>query len=309
LALLGVAAACGDLASVPYNAMLRQLSTPQNSGRISGFGLTAAFIGSVGLLLVVLFGCISGDGPTRGFLNLAAADGMNIRIAMLVAAGWFAVFALPLLLTAYHLPGPTDAANAVRGVLGGYRRLWRDLVGEWHRDRNPVFRDGLAGVTQFGGVLGVKAYGISPAVVPIFGVAFCVVAAVGAVIGGFLDDKFGSKPVIVGSLVSILAAGLAMMALSGPRAFWVTGLLLCAFIGPAQASARTLLLRLSSKGKEGVAFGLFTMTGRAVTFVAPLLYSIFVDQFHAERAGMAGLLLVVAVGLLGLLAVRTPRRA
>jgi UMF1 family MFS transporter len=205
----------------------------------------------------------------------------------------------------------------VRGVLGGYRRLWRDLVGEWHRDRNlvfyllaaAVFRDGLAGVTQFGGVLGVKAYGISPAVVPIFGVAFCVVAAVGAVIGGFLDDKFGSKPVIVGSLVSILAAGLAMMALSGPRAFWVTGLLLCAFIGPAQASARTLLLRLSSKGKEGVAFGLFTMTGRAVTFVAPLLYSIFVDQFHAERAGMAGLLLVVAVGLLGLLAVRTPRRA
>ena len=317
LALLGIAAACGDLASVPYNAMLRQLSTPQNSGRISGFGLTAAFIGSVGLLLVVLFGCISGDGATRGLFNLPAADGMNIRIAMLVAAGWFAVFALPLLLTAYHLPASTDATPAARGVLGGYRRLWRDLVGEWHRDRNlvfyllaaAVFRDGLAGVTQFGGVLGVKAYGISPAVVPIFGVAFCVVAAVGAVIGGFLDDRFGSKPVIVGSLASILAAGLAMMALSGPRAFWVTGLLLCAFIGPAQASARTLLLRLSSEGKEGVAFGLFTMTGRAVTFVAPLLYSIFVDQFHAERAGMAGLLLVVGVGLVGLLAVRAPRRA
>jgi MFS transporter, UMF1 family len=107
----------------------------------------------------------------------------------------------------------------------------------------------------------------------------------------------------------ILAAGLAMMALSGPRAFWVTGLLLCAFIGPAQASARTLLLRLSSEGKEGVAFGLFTMTGRAVTFVAPLLYSIFVDHFHAERAGMGGLLLVVSVGLLGLLMVRAPRHA
>jgi UMF1 family MFS transporter len=316
LALLGIGAACGDLASVPYNAMLRQLSTPQNSGRISGLGLTAAFVGSVGLLLVVLFGCISGDGATRGFLQLPAADGMNIRIAMLVAAGWFAVFALPLLLTAYHLPALVEAPAAVRGVLGGYRKLWRDLVEEWHRDRNlvyyllaaAVFRDGLAGVTQFGGVLGVKAYGISPAVVPMFGVAFCVVAAIGAVIGGYLDDKFGSKPIIVGSLGSILAAGLAMMVLSGPGAFWVTGLLLCVFIGPAQASARTLLLRLSSDGKEGVAFGLFTMTGRAVTFVAPLLYSIFVDRFHAERAGMGGLLLVVAVGLLGLLMVRAPRR-
>ena len=37
LALLALTAACGDLGSVPYNAMLRQLSTPQNSGRILRF--------------------------------------------------------------------------------------------------------------------------------------------------------------------------------------------------------------------------------------------------------------------------------
>lgn len=41
LALLAATAACSDLASVPYNAMLRQLSTPQTSGRISGFGWAA----------------------------------------------------------------------------------------------------------------------------------------------------------------------------------------------------------------------------------------------------------------------------
>ena len=38
LALLAATAACSDLASVPYNAMLRQLSTPQTAGRISGIG-------------------------------------------------------------------------------------------------------------------------------------------------------------------------------------------------------------------------------------------------------------------------------
>jgi MFS transporter, UMF1 family len=317
LALLAAAAASGDLASVPYNAMLRQLSTPQNSGRISGFGLAAAFVGSVGLLLVVYFGCIAGDGPNRGFLQLPAGDGMNVRIAMLVAAGWFVLFALPLLLTAHRLPAPADHVDQARGVLGGYRKLWTDLAGEWHRDRNlvyyllaaAVFRDGLAGVFTFGGVLGVNAYGISPADVLIFGVAASVVAAVGAVFGGFLDDRIGSKPVIVGSLACIIAAGLAMMALSGPRAFWATGLLLCLFIGPAQASARTLLLRMSSAGKEGVAFGLYTMTGRAVSFVAPWLFSVFVDVFGAVRAGMGGLCLVMAAGLLGLLVVRAPGRS
>jgi MFS transporter, UMF1 family len=317
LALLAAAAACGDLASVPYNAMLRQLSTPQNSGRISGLGLAAAFVGSVGLLLVVYFGAITGKGPTRGFLQLPAGDGMNVRMAMLLAAGWFVLFALPLLLTAHRLPSTAETFRPARRVLGGYRKLWSDLVGEWRRDHNLVFyllaaatfRDGLAGVFTFAGVLGVNAYGISPADVLIFGVAASVVAALGAVAGGFLDDRVGSKPVIIGSLASIIAAGLTMMALSGPRAFWICGLLLAVFIGPAQASARTLLLRISSDGKEGVAFGLYTMTGRAVSFVAPWLFSVFVDVFGAVRAGMGGLCLVMGVGLLGLLVVRAPHRA
>ena len=317
LALLAAAAACGDLASVPYNAMMRQLTTPQNSGRISGLGLAAAFVGSVLLLLVVYFGCIAGNGATRGFLQLPVSDGMNVRIAMLVAAGWFVLFASPLLVTARRLPSPAEHIVPIGGVLGGYRRLWSEVVAEWRRDRNlvyfllaaAVFRDGLAGVFTFGGVLGVNVYGISPADVLIFGVAASVVAALGAVLGGLLDDRIGSKPVIVVSLASIIAAGLAMMALSGPRAFWVTGLLLSLFIGPAQASARTLLLRMSSQGKEGVAFGLYTMTGRAVSFVAPWLFSVFVDVFGAVRAGMGGLCLVMAVGLLGLLMVRAPRRS
>lgn len=316
LALLAAAAACGDLAGVPYNAMLRQLSTPQNSGRISGFGLAAAFVGSVGLLVIAYFGCIVGDGDTRGFLHLPVGDGMNVRMAMLVAAGWFAVFSMPLLLTAHRLPSPPETSSPARGVLGSYRKLWRDLVTEWHRDRNlvyylvasAIFRDGLAGVFTFGGVVGVNAYGISPADVLIFGVAASVVAALGAVFGGFLDDRIGSKPVIIGSLASIIASGLAMMVVSGPRPFWITGLLLCLFIGPAQASARTLLLRMSSDGKEGVAFGLYTMTGRAVSFVAPWLFSVFVDVFGAVRAGMGGLCLVMAVGLIILLMVRAPHR-
>src|SRR5581483_8930584 len=182
LALLALAAACGDLGSVPYNAMLRQLSTPQNSGRISGFGLAAGFSGSVGLLLVVYFGFISGKGPTRGLLQIPAADGLNVRMAMLLAAGWLTLFAAPLLLTAHRLPEVPGAAPPARGMLGGYRKLWTELVAEWHRDRNlvyfllaaAVFRDGLAGLFTFGGVLGVNVYGISAADVLIFGVAASV---------------------------------------------------------------------------------------------------------------------------------------
>jgi MFS transporter, UMF1 family len=314
LALLAVTAASGDLASVPYNAMLRQLSTPETSGRISGFGWASGYVGSVMLLTVVYLGFISGTGDTRGLLHLPTSDGVNVRAAMLLAAGWFVVFALPLLLTAHRMPALTEVTVPTTGLLSGYRRLWSDLVAEWRRDRNlvyfllasAVFRDGLAGIFTFGAVLGVNAYRISPADVLVFGMAASVVAALGAVVGGLVDDRVGSKPVIVGSLAVIIVLAFGLMVLSGPRAFWACGLLLCLFIGPAQSSARTLLLRMSRHGKEGVAFGLYTMTGRAVSFLAPWLFSVFVDVFQTVRAGMGGICLVMSVGLLGMLLVRTP---
>lgn len=315
LALLAVTAACTDLASVPYNAMLRQLSTPATSGRISGFGWAAGYAGSVVLLLVIYLGFVSGKGATRGLLRLSTHDGLNIRAAMLLAAAWFAVFALPLLLTAHRLPTVAEPSHPATGFLGGYRSLWSDLTAEWRRDHNlvffllasAVFRDGLAGVFTFGAVLGVNVYGISQAEVLIFGVSASVVAACGAVLGGVFDDRVGSKPVIVGSLTAIVILGLTLMALSGARAFWICGLLLCLFVGPSQSSARTLLLRMSRDGKEGVAFGLYTMTGRAVSFLAPWLFSVFVDVFHSVRAGMGGLVVVLATGLLAMLVVRAPR--
>ena len=317
LVLLAATAACGDLASVPYNTMLKELSTPESAGRISGFGWAAGYAGSVCLLLIVYLGFISGKGASRGLLHLTTHDGLNVRAAMLLAAAWLAVFAAPLLLTARKAPGTSEEPPPTGGLLGGYRKLWSELKVEWQRDRNlvffllasAVFRDGLAGLFAFGAVLGVNVYGVSQADVLIFGVSASVVAACGAALGGLFDDRLGSKTVIAGSLAAIIVVGLTLMTLSGAQAFWICGLLLCLFIGPAQSSARTLLLRMSREGKEGVAFGLYTMTGRAVSFLAPWLFSVFVDVFHGTRFGMGGLDVVLGAGLLGLLLVRVPRRA
>ena len=80
LILLAATDAAIELATVPYNAMLRQLSTPQTSGRISGFGWGMGYCGSVALLLIVYAGFISGDG---GLLGIPTEDGQNVRAAML----------------------------------------------------------------------------------------------------------------------------------------------------------------------------------------------------------------------------------
>ncbi|OBI86047.1 MFS transporter [Mycobacterium sp. 1245805.9] len=316
LVLLSATAACGDLAGVPYNAMLRQVSTPQTAGRISGLGAASGFTGSVLLLLLVYFGFIAGTGPTRGLLHVPVHDGLYVRAAMLLTAAWFAVLALPLLFVAHRLPDSGETSRPT-GMLGGYRKLWAEVRTEWRRNRNLVyflgasalFRDGLAAIFGFGAVLGVNVYGLSQADVLVFGVAASVVAAIGAMTGGFVDHRIGSKPVIVGSLVALIAVSATMMAVSGPHAFWLCGLLLAMFVGPSLASSRALLLQLAKDGGEGVAFGLYTMTGRAVAFVAPWLFSVFVDVFGAVRAGIAGICLVLTAGLVAMLVVRVPARA
>jgi UMF1 family MFS transporter len=315
LVLLACIAACSDLATVPYNAMLRQLSTGDNSGRISGLGSAAGYGGSVLLLLTLYFGFIQGNGDTRGVLGIAAVDGENVRAAMLLAAAWLALFAWPLLVC-MRTPASGERRPVV-GFLGAYRALADEVKGEWRRDHNvvyyllasAVFRDGLTGVFAFGAVLGVSVYGVSQADVLVFGVCASIVAAIGAVLGGLLDDRVGSKPVIVGSLTAMIAVGLVLLTLSGPVAFWICGLLLCLFVGPTLASARALMLRMSAEGKEGVAFGLYTTTGRAVSFLAPWMFFTFIDLFGTDRAGLGGLCVVLAAGLVAMMiAVRVPRK-
>lgn len=313
LLLLGVGSVVFELAQVPYFAMLRQVSRPDNIGRVSGFGWAMGYFGGIVLLLICYFGFIVGDGDTRGLFGVSTDGGMNIRAVVVLAAVWFAVFAVPVLFAVPELP-PVPRASDGPGFFGSYRVLWNDLRALWSADRNTVgylvasalFRDGLAGVFTFGAVLAVNVYGIASGDVLLFGVAANVVAALGALAAGRLDDRLGPKTVIVWSLSSMLVTGALLMAVSGPVGFWVLGLLLCLFVGPAQSASRTFMARLSPAGREGQMFGLYATTGRAVSFLSPTLFGLFAWMLSSDRAGIIGLLVVLAAGLAALLAVRPP---
>ncbi|ONM47326.1 MFS transporter [Nocardia donostiensis] len=317
LVLLAAGSVVFELANVPYNAMLRQVSTPATVGRVSGFGWAMGYFGGIFLLLICYFGFIAGEGDRRGLLGVPTDAGLNIRLVAMLAAVWFAAFALPVLVAVPELRRPgADPGADTAGFLGSYRVLWRDLRELWATDRrtvgfllaSAVFRDGLAGVFTFGAVLAVAVYGLAAADVLLFGIAANVVAALGATVAGRFDDRVGPKRVIVVSLLAMLICGMALLMVSGPVMFWIFGLLLTLFVGPAQASARSFLTRLAPPGREGQLFGLYTTTGRAVSFLAPLLFGFFAWAFATDRAGIAGLLVVLGAGLLALLAVPAPDR-
>ena len=313
LVLLALGSIFYELASVSYNAMLVQVSTPATMGRISGFGWSMGYFGGIVQLLGVYLLLIAGEG---GALGVSTADGLNIRVVALVAAAWFAVFAIPLLVVVPELP-PADPDAARLGVAGSYRKLVHDLRDLYRASPHTVyflgasalFRDGLAAVFTFGAVLAVTVYGIGKGDVLIFGVAANVVSAAGALTGGALEDRIGPKAVIMISLVGLLAAGVVLLFVSGPTMFWIFGLFLTLFVGPAQSSSRTFLARLAPPGREGQLFGLYATTGRAVSFLAPTLFGVAITVFGAQRAGIAGILVVLAAGLVALAPVRAPRNA
>lgn len=308
LVLIGIGSIVMEIAGVSYNAMLRQVSTPENIGRISGFGWSMGYFGGIVLLLVCYVGFISDS----AIFGVPTADSLNIRVIALFAAAWLAVFAIPVLVKVPEVPGIGDEARP--GFFASYRKLFRDIAALIRTERHTayfllasaLFRDGLAGVFTFGAVLAVEVYGFQQGDVLIFGVAANVVSALGAVTAGRFDDRIGPKAVITVSLVGMLAAGTVLLFVSGQQMFWIFGLILCLFVGPAQSSSRTFLARLARPGGEGELFGLYATTGRAVSFLAPTLFGVAVAVFHANRAGIVGILLVLAIGLAALLPVRRP---
>ncbi|MDP0397158.1 MFS transporter [Tsukamurella strandjordii] len=314
LLLLATGTVFFELANVPYYAMLRQVSTPATIGRVSGIGWASGYFGGIVILLVCYLGFISGEGDTRGFLGLSTEGGMNIRLVALFAALWFGIFALPVLFAVPEVPRD-PAAPARRGLVDSYRALFASVAQLWRADRNAVyfliasavFRDGLTATFSFGAVLAVSVYGMSASTVLLFGVAANVFAAIGALVAGRFDDSVGPKAVIVVSLVGMIIAGIVLLFVSGTTMFWIFGLMLTVFVGPAQSSARSLLARMATPGHEGQMFGLYQTTGRAASFLAPALFTLFVAVFGTDRAGIAAIVLVLALGLAMLLPV-TPSR-
>lgn len=311
LVLVAIGSVLFELAQVPYFAMLRQVSTPESVGRVSGFGWALGYVGGIVLLAVCLVGFILGDGDARGILTITTDDGLNVRLVALLAAAWFALFALPLFLVVPELPATANPDSPRVSFLASYRDLWADLRVMWRDDRatltfliaSAFYRDGLAGVFTFGAILAGTVYGLADQEVIIFGIVSNISAAAGAALGGWLDDRVGARPVIVGSLVALLAVALVLLFGSGSMIFWTFGLALCIFVGPAQSSSRAYLARITEPGKEGQNFGLYAMTGRAVSFMAPTLFGLFVFIGGNDRWGIIGLMIVLGLGLALLLKV------
>lgn len=305
VALIAFASIVGEIAGVNYNAMIVQVSTPSTMGRISGLGWGLGYMGGILALVLVIV--------ADAMEWLPAENGMGYRLIAVGCAIWTLLFAWPLFVWVPEAK-PSDRPRV--NLLQGYVVLYQSLKELWHDARptlwfllaSAVYRDGLAGVFTFGAIIAAASFGFEPQEVIIFGVAANLIAGVSTFIAGRMDDRWGPRKVIIVALGIVVLSGTAVVVLHelGPIIFWIGGLTLSAMVGPAQASSRSLLARLSPAGRETEIFGLYATTGRAASFLASAGWAGAIMIFGATIWGTAGVLLVVLVGLILLIKVRTP---
>lgn len=317
LATLGVGTVIGEISAVYAYALIVDVSTEKNVGRVSGFGWGMGYLGGIIVLLICAFGFIMPAG------DYWAQDGMGTRLSMIVCAVWTLVFTLPTFLALKDKPR-TGARERV-GIVESYRRLGRSIGRIWRTDRHTMyflgaqalFRDGLAGVFAFGAVIAAVTFHFTSGEVLMFGAAANVVAGVSTIAFGLLDDRIGPKRVILISLGSLVVLGLAVFFLhdAGKTVFWVAGLLMCMFVGPAQSASRSFLARMIPEGRAGEMFGLYTTTGRVISFLSPVMYGLFIgigaqvtQSDTTQYWGILGIVLVILAGFCVLLPVREHSR-
>ena len=302
-------AVISEIGNVSYYAMLSEVSTPRTIGRISGLGWGLGYLGGV----VALIACI----PL--LFAIGQSEPLAYKLVAVLCAVWTIVFSIPLFL---NVPEAPPAGTGVRvNFFVAYGVLVKDIVALFKTHRptfwfllaSAVYRDGLAGVFAFGGILAAVAFHFSANEVLIFAIAANVVAGVSTILAGRADDRFGARAVIIFALSGLVAMALLVFLLhdTGKIVFWIGGLVLSAFVGPAQAASRSLLARVTPEGMQGEIFGLYATTGRVASFISPAMWTLFITIFGATVWGVLGIGIVLAAGLILLLFVRFPasRRA
>jgi UMF1 family MFS transporter len=308
ISLIAAGTVFSEIAGVNYNAMLVQVSTPKTVGKVSGLGWGLGYIGGIVALVLVVVA------TTFDWWGMPTDNGLAYRVIAVGCAVWTLLFAWPVLV---YVPEAPPAAWRERvSFWRSYVELVKDVIALWRHTRptfwfllaSAVFRDGLAGVFAFGAVIAAVAFHFTSNEVLIFGIAANLLAGVSTIIAGRFDDRFGPRAVILTALGGLVAAGLLVFFLhdSGKLVFWVFGLVLTLFVGPAQAASRSFLARVTPAGRESEIFGLYATTGRAASFLSPLLWATFIAAFGATYWGILGIVIVIAMGLVLMLFVKVP---
>jgi UMF1 family MFS transporter len=299
-----------ELGMLFYNALLPGVAPSDRIGRVSGWGWASGYVGGLiclGLALVLLVQ------PQHPIFGIPKTELANVRATGPLTAIWAALFTWPLFFLVRDIPKTgLRAGTAVRQGLTDtwftLRALRKTPQLAWFLAASALYRDGVTTILAMGGLYAGGTFGMDLNQLIMFGMSLNVTAGLGAASFAWLDDAIGSKRTIILSVLGLIVFGAGIVLVHDKIWFIGLALALGVFVGPAQAASRSLAVRLAPAGEVGKVFGLYALTGRAVTFVGPTMFGWVTEATHSQRAGLASILLLLFLGLALLAKVREPAR-
>ncbi len=311
-----------EFATIFTNAMLPDLGPPEAIGRISGNGWAFGYCGGlVALVLMLTLFAESGEtGRTligiEPILGLDPAAREGTRAVGPLTAIWYAVFMVPFFLWVRDprsAPAPRGAVRKALTDLGGtLRRLPAQRSLFAYLASSMFYRDALNGMYAFGGIYASGVLGWTVTEVGIFGIIAIIAGAVFSALGGLADSAFGPKPVITVSVIVLALVGIGVVTVSPTSvfgfpvgegsgapdlAFFAFGALIGAAGGTLQAASRTMMVRQADPARMTEAFGLYALSGKATSFLAPLMIGVTTSLTGSQSVGVTPIVGLFALGL------------
>ena len=328
-----------EFATVFNNAMMPRLVPQEELGRLSGTGWAVGYVGGLVSLVLVLGFLAASPETGRTLLGLTPlfgldpATGAGARATGPLSALWFVVFVLPMFL---FTPDSHHGGKAAETIGVGLARLAdtaRDLKAVPSLGRfllaNMIYTDGLVALFAFGGIYAAGVFGWSTIELGVFGILLTITGSLGAWVGGRLDDRLGSKAVVLGALVLLFAMlvlvvsidrshVLFVVAVAPPagglyagtaaKVYLAAGAVIGLAAGPLQAASRTQLARMAPAGAVARFYGFFALSGKVTSFMGPLAVALVTDWTDSQRAGAGVLAIFLITGFVLMAGVRTPQR-
>ncbi len=279
------------------SSFLPEISTPENVGRISGFGWGLGYFGGLVCLLVVFPLLQGGFGPG----NLG-----NLRLTWVVTALFFLVAALPtfLFLRERAVRGTGTALEYVRA---GFSRI--AATGHSVRHFSELVRFlsvffiysmGLTSVIAFAGIFAERTLHFTSNEVMFLFIALQLTSAGGAFLFGSLQDRIGATRTIQITLVLWILVCVGTYFCYTKGLFWGIALGAGLGIGSLQSASRGLVGLFSPPEKSGEFFGFWGLAGKGAYMLGPFIFGLISTGTGSQRVAILSTALFFIAGLIGM---------
>ena len=291
-----------ELSLIFYNSILKRIAEPSDLGKSSGFSFALGYIGGILVLIICIKIFIDNDVLPFG---LSKENSENIRATSIVVAIWYLVFSIPFIFSLKK-----KINNKIEVSSNNIKKI-KDLI--WNNGLNNLgkfliarmlYADGLNAIIVMGGIFAVGVFKLEIKDLLVLSILMNITAFIGAIVGGYANDKFTSKSVIIFSLLGLIFSSTIILVIKAQLLFLVFAAINGFFIGPIQSASRVFITKSIDENNQASGFGLFALSGKLTSFIGPLLVSTITYISNSQRIGFSSAIILLFVGLLILLRVK-----